>query len=71
MLPRMGLSTLAVDLDPQANLTSSFFDDDILETLWDYFYPKKSTILSCVKPVPIFNVTGIPNRSPRPTLWRA
>lgn len=34
MVARLGLPTLAVDLDPQANLTSAFYDDDELETLW-------------------------------------
>lgn len=29
-----GIKTLAVDLDPQANLTAMFLDEDRLETLW-------------------------------------
>ena len=34
MFARLGWRTLAVDLDPQANLTSAFFDDDQVEKLW-------------------------------------
>jgi cellulose biosynthesis protein BcsQ len=29
-----GIKTLAVDLDPQANLTAMFLNDERLETLW-------------------------------------
>lgn len=35
MLRELGVNVLAVDLDPQANLTSAFLDDDIVEALWD------------------------------------
>jgi len=48
MLPRLGYPTLAVDLDPQANLTSAFFDEDRLERLWE---EGTDTILACVKPI--------------------
>lgn len=48
MLPRLGYPTLAVDLDPQANLTSAFFDESRLEELWD---EGTQTILSCVHPI--------------------
>jgi chromosome partitioning protein len=34
MLRELGKSVLAVDLDPQANLTSMFFEEPELETLW-------------------------------------
>jgi chromosome partitioning protein len=34
MYAELGLSVIAVDLDPQANLTSMFIDDDQLSTLW-------------------------------------
>lgn len=34
MLQDMGLSVLAVDLDPQSNLTSIFLDESRLENLW-------------------------------------
>jgi hypothetical protein len=37
-----------VDLDPQANLTSAFFDEERLEKLWD---EGTETILACVEPI--------------------
>lgn len=47
MLAEMGVKTLAVDLDPQANLTSAFLTEEKLEVLWS---SKGSTILSAVYP---------------------
>jgi len=35
MFAELGKRVLAVDLDPQANLTSMFLDDERLEKLWD------------------------------------
>lgn len=34
MLQELGVRVLAIDLDPQANLTSAFVDDDTVEQLW-------------------------------------
>lgn len=34
MLRELGVRVLAVDLDPQSNLTSSFLDDETVESLW-------------------------------------
>ena len=34
MYARLGVNVLAADLDPQANLTSMFLDDEELEPLW-------------------------------------
>lgn len=49
MASRLGFRVLAVDLDPQANLTSAFFEEPILETFWE---PQSSgTILSAVSPL--------------------
>jgi cellulose biosynthesis protein BcsQ len=48
MLPRLKYPTLAVDLDPQANLTSAFFDENDLEKIWD---DKDATILASVDPI--------------------
>lgn len=49
MLARLGWRVLAVDLDPQANLTSAFFDEDQLELFWE---PESTdTILSSVAPL--------------------
>lgn len=35
MMSELGMTVLAVDLDPQANLTSAFLDEDALESLWE------------------------------------
>lgn len=48
MLPRLGYPTVAVDMDPQANLTSAFFDESQLELLWQ---GDDNTILSCIAPI--------------------
>ncbi len=45
---------LVCDLDPQANLTAAFLDEDRLENLWDETAtssPLRSTIFECVKPL--------------------
>lgn len=44
-----GWRVLAVDLDPQANLTSAFFDDDKLELFWEL--ESSNTVLSAVAPL--------------------
>ncbi|MCG7865859.1 MAG: AAA family ATPase [Candidatus Thiodiazotropha taylori] len=38
------------DLDPQANLTAAFLDEDRIETIWESANPG-STIFQCVKPL--------------------
>lgn len=48
MLADMGVKTLAVDLDPQANLTSAFLDESKLETIWT---ANDATILGAVTPI--------------------
>ena len=35
MFAELGLSVLAADLDPQANLTSMFLSEDELEDIWE------------------------------------
>ena len=50
MFPRLGYRVLAVDLDPQANLTSMFFDEDTLEQIWDES-TFGETVLKCVLPI--------------------
>lgn len=50
MLERLGHRVLAVDLDPQANLTAAFFDEDTLEAVWDETVYGK-TVLTCVQPI--------------------
>jgi chromosome partitioning protein len=41
---------VAVDLDPQANLTAAFLDEDVIESLWNE-RATGSTIYHCVKPL--------------------
>ena len=52
MLSQMDKTVVVVDLDPQANLTSAFLEEDELEKLWE---PSPeipgSTIYQCVKPL--------------------
>nr|WKF58657.1 Sporulation initiation inhibitor protein Soj [Paraburkholderia busanensis] len=53
MLAEMGKRVVAVDLDPQANLTSAFLPESDLEVLWDRDdqTPRGTTIYQCVKPL--------------------
>ncbi|ODU50880.1 MAG: chromosome partitioning protein [Thiobacillus sp. SCN 63-374] len=45
-----GIKTLAVDLDPQANLTAMFLDEDRLERLWpDDEHPE--TVFGAIRPI--------------------
>lgn len=49
----MDKRVVAVDLDPQANLTSAFLPEEKLEELWDaeLLLPKPTTIYRCVQPL--------------------
>jgi cellulose biosynthesis protein BcsQ len=49
MLHRLGERVLAVDLDPQANLTAAFLPDEEVELLWDAKPP--STVYGAVEPL--------------------
>ena len=50
MYADLGLSVIAADLDPQANLTSMFIDEDQLATLWpDRSHTK--TIYGAIQPL--------------------
>ena len=52
MLSDLGHRVLACDLDPQANLTAAFLDEERLESLWDETNAvSRSTIFQCVKPL--------------------
>ena len=44
-----GLSTLAVDLDPQSNLTAMFLEEERIETLWEN--GSAGTVFGCLKPL--------------------
>jgi chromosome partitioning protein len=50
MLSELGVETLAVDLDPQANLTSMFLDENELETLFDQ-ESAPPTIFGAIQPI--------------------
>ncbi len=49
MLSIIGERVLACDLDPQANLISSFLGEDELESVWSDPH-KNRTIYQCLKP---------------------
>jgi chromosome partitioning protein len=48
MMARNGVRVVSVDLDPQANMTAGFFDEDQLELLWG---GSNSSVLSGVEPL--------------------
>ena len=50
MMPRVGSPTLAVDLDPQANLTAFFLNEETLESVWDEEGPAR-TVFRCIEPI--------------------
>jgi chromosome partitioning protein len=49
MLSEMGIKTIAVDLDPQSNLTSMFLSDERLEEVYENNLPV--TILDSINPI--------------------
>jgi chromosome partitioning protein len=53
MFSTMGKRVVAIDLDPQANLTSAFLPENQLEILWDRDNPAGAadTIYQCVRPL--------------------
>ena len=51
MFADLGKRVLAADLDPQANLTASFLDEDVLEELWDVPAESRATIFGAVRPL--------------------
>jgi chromosome partitioning protein len=61
MLARLGYRTLAVDLDPQANLTSAFFDEDRLEEIWEN---GKGSLLKSIQP----RISGTGDVAPAETI---
>lgn len=50
MYAKLRKRVVIVDLDPQANLTAAFLDEDTIETLWND-QTEGSTIYQCVKPL--------------------
>ena len=52
MLSEMNRQVLAVDLDPQANLTAVFLEEDTLEEIWDEPEPEAArTVYQCIRPL--------------------
>ena len=54
MLSDIGYRVLACDLDPQANLTAAFLDEEQLGKLWDHGNDASAsgqTIMQCVRPL--------------------
>lgn len=52
MLAELGHRTLVADLDPQANLTAAFLDEDQVSELWNPATPSSaSTIFQCIRPL--------------------
>lgn len=51
MYSDLGFNVLAVDLDPQANLTSMFIEEEQLETIYSESSSPENTIFKCVKPL--------------------
>lgn len=53
MFAEMGKRVVAIDLDPQANLTSAFLSEDILEEIWDpqVHHGRATTIYKCIQPL--------------------
>ena len=53
MFAEMGKRVVAIDLDPQANLTSAFLAEEVLEDLWDSDDTQRAgrTIYGCVQPL--------------------
>lgn len=53
MMSEMGKRVVAIDLDPQANLTSAFLTEDDLEALWDVppAQGQNGTIYQCLRPL--------------------
>jgi chromosome partitioning protein len=53
MFSEMGKRVVAIDLDPQANLTSAFLDEDDLEALWEPASrgSQNGTVYQCLRPL--------------------
>lgn len=53
MFSELGKRVVAIDLDPQANLTSAFLSEDDLEILWDPddTSQRATTVYQCVRPL--------------------
>ncbi len=70
MMSRLGRRVLVVDLDPQANLTSHFLDDQELESVWTGT-GEASTVADAVKPIidGLGDIATVAPRSVSEDLW--
>jgi cellulose biosynthesis protein BcsQ len=50
MFSELGMRVLAVDLDPQANLTAAFLDEDLIDALWNV-EDAPTTIYRAIQPL--------------------
>lgn len=62
MMARTGLNILAIDLDPQSNLTAAFMDEEKLEALWQERDPLPRDLLSPVTE-PLFDFRVLPENA--------
>ena len=46
----LGLPVLAADLDPQANLTAMFLDEDKLQSIWPDSEDHAGTVFGAIQP---------------------
>ena len=51
MFSKMGKKVLVADLDPQANLTSMFLEESILESIWSDDKKPHDSIMKCLDPI--------------------
>lgn len=51
MFSELGKRVVVADLDPQANLTSAFLNDDSIEKIWNGKASEATTIYRCIKPL--------------------
>ena len=63
MFAERGLPVLAVDLDPQANLTAMFLEEERLEELWPDADEHPSTVYGAVQPI----LRGLGDIAPPPS----
>lgn len=62
MISRLGYTVMAIDLDPQSNLTAAFLDEERLEALWRERDPLPRDLLAPVYE-PLFDYEIIPGTS--------
>jgi cellulose biosynthesis protein BcsQ len=67
MFSKCGIPVLAADLDPQANLTSMFLDEERLESLWPDDFEHAETVYGAVRPI----LRGLGDIAAPPVEWIA